>query len=153
MLVAVAAPFVTVNAPPTVARLIPVPVPEPPPVAETVVKFAPNVTPLAFIAGAAVEPVPVAAIELPAAAVTFTVPPPVATRPLPLEVVMARVENAIVRDVLFVRLTAVPPVELLFTVAAAKVIFAFELSILIPVPAGFVIVVEPVTIVVPPPAP
>ena len=80
----------------------------------------------------------------------LTVPPPLATRPAPFAVVTASEEKETVSPVLLVRLTPVPAL-LLPTVVAAKERLAFELSTLMPTPAGLVMVVAPVTLTAPPP--
>ena len=64
---------------------------------------------------------------------------------------MLRVAKVITLPVLVDKLNATPAVEDLLMVVPANVTAAFEFAMLIPAPVGFVIVVAPVTLTVPPP--
>ena len=84
--------------------------------------------------------------------VTFTVPELFVLIANPVVVVELSEVKLIVRAALFVRSTPMPAAFLL-TVVAAKEMLAFDESMSIPLPPGFVIVVVPVTLTAPPPAP
>ena len=72
------------------------------------------------------------------------------SRPIPLEVVISSAAN-IVLPVLVLMATPLPADAPLFTVVPAKVTVLAELAMEIPMPPGLVMVVLPVTVVVPPP--
>ena len=71
----------------------------------------------------------------------------------PVVVVELSDAKLIVRVALFVRSTPLLALAPLLTVVAAKEMLAFEESILMPLPTGFVMLVAPVTLTRPPPVP
>src|SRR5437667_3595075 len=94
----VSVPPPRIEVPVTLVRLMQLPA-VPLPLQEVVVRFAFSATPFARIAGAVCAPTPVALIELPAAVVILTVPPPARFIAVPFEVVSASVANVSVAPV------------------------------------------------------